>query len=229
MEYLTNLYRRFQTGAIKINRKLVLLLLLISALAAFLMNGSISNSASGSLATGSSKQTLDKASDSNPTAGQNSDLGTHTEIDAPTVYVHVVGEVENPGIYALDSGSRLVEAIAQAGGFTKKADQSSVNLARMLTDGEQIFVLRPSSAGVGTTNQLGTGSSVRASSLGGLISLNRGSQAELEELPGVGPTLAQRIIDWRTTNGGFKSKLDLQNVAGIGDKMFAAIEPKVTL
>ncbi len=229
MEHLTNLYRRFQTGAIKINRKLVLLILLISALAAFLINGSISNSASGSLATSSSKPTLDEASVSNPPSGQESDLGTQTEIDAPTVYVHVVGEVENPGIYALDSGSRLVEAIAQAGGFTRKADQSSVNLARMLTDGEQIFVLKPSSAGVGAAGQLGTGASIGASSPGGLISLNRGSQAELEELPGVGPTLAQRIIDWRTANGGFKNKLDLQNVAGIGDKMFAAIEPKVTL
>lgn len=229
MENLSKLYRRFQSGAIKLNRKLVLLLLAASAIAAFLINGSISNSFSGSLASNSSKPPVDEKSASNSASGGNSELGDLSDIDAPTVYVHVVGEVERPGIYALESGSRLVEAIAQAGGFTRKADQSSVNLARMLTDGEQIFVLKPSSAGVGAASQFGAGSSIGATSQGGLISLNRGSQAELEELPGVGPTLAQRIIDWRTANGGFKSKLDLQSVAGIGDKMFAAIESKVML
>ncbi|MEY4981184.1 MAG: hypothetical protein RL174_522, partial [Actinomycetota bacterium] len=213
MEYLTNLYRRFQTGAIKLNRKLVLLLLAISALAAFLINGSISNTASGSISSEAYQNSATEISDSNQLSGQSSEIAAQSTIDSLTVYVHVVGEVEHPGIYALESGSRLVEAIAQAGGFTRKADQSSVNLARMLTDGEQIFVLKPGSSSVGAASQLGPGSSFGATSPERLVSLNRGSQAELEELPGVGPTLAQRIIDWRTANGGFKNKVDLQSVA----------------
>lgn len=229
MEHLADLYRRFQSGALKLNRKVVLLLLVISAVAAFLINGSISNTASEFIPSDTSTAASVDGSVSGDSAKQNVVASSSSYIDAPTVYVHVVGEVKHPGIYALESGSRLVEAIVHAGGFTKKADQSSVNLARTLTDGEQIIVLKPGASGVDLAGAHGAGTSLGATSSSGLISLNRGSQAELEALPGVGPTLAQRIIDWRTANGGFKNKLDLQSVAGIGDKMFAAIEPKVTL
>ena len=137
------------------------------------------------------------------------------------LFVHVVGLVVNPGIYELDSGSRLYEAIFAAGGFTKGADQSSVNLARPLTDGEQVVV-----TSVGAASVI-AGSS--AASKPSLISLNRASQTELESLPRVGPAMASRIIDYRTTNGGFKSVRDLLKVTGIGQKMFADIAKLVTL
>ncbi len=144
------------------------------------------------------------------------------EVELPELYIHVVGEVKKPGIYLLPIGSRLVDAIFAAGGFGNKADQGSVNLARVLTDGEQVIILPQGSVGDFIPGDAG----LRGP---GLISLNRSPASELEQLPGVGPALAGRMVDWRAANGGFKSKDDLQNVSGIGDKLFAAIEKLVTL
>jgi len=140
-------------------------------------------------------------------------------IQLPDCYVHVVGEVSKPGIYDLPSNSRVFEAIFAAGGFTAKADQSSVNLARTIGDGEQIIVLAKGQV-VATQSNNGVAQS---------ISLNRGTQMQLEDLPGVGPTLAARIIDWRVANGGFKKLEDLKNVTGIGNKLFLQIKSRATL
>ena len=137
-------------------------------------------------------------------------------------FVHLVGEVVNPGIYKLHSGSRMFDAVLAAGGFTEAADQSSVNLAREISDGEQIVVLP-----AGGTSPIGQHSGAVANTV--QISLNRASQIELETLPGVGPALASRMVDWRVANGGFKKKQDLMKVSGIGQKLFAGIENLVTL
>lgn len=126
-------------------------------------------------------------------------------------YVHISGEVNKPGVYAVDSQTRLFEVIALAGGFTKKADQSSINLARVLEDGEQILVAQK-------------GENVETDDL---LHLNRASAAELDALPGIGPTLSKRIIDWRDTNGPFHNVEDLKNIAGIGDRLFAGIRTMV--
>ena len=144
---------------------------------------------------------------------------THTDsaITKSKIYVHVAGKVKNPGIYQLDSGARVFDAVLLAGGFLAKANHASVNLARLLTDGEQI-VIADQSAG---SSSNGNNSS--------LISLNMASESALEDLPGVGPALAGRIVDWREANGGYKAKEDLLNVAGIGDKLFASIRDLVTL
>jgi competence protein ComEA len=138
------------------------------------------------------------------------------DVKSPSIYIHVAGAVRKPGIYQLDSGSRVFDAVLLAGGFTNKANQTSVNMARILNDGEQLLVSS------GTSN-----AQVQQESF--LISLNQASSSELEDLPGVGPALAGRMVDWRTANGGFKSKEDLLNVAGIGDKLFAAVKDLVTL
>ena len=142
-------------------------------------------------------------------------------IDEPGVFVHVVGEVEKPGIYIVANRARVFDAIVAAGGFTKSADQSTVNLAREISDGEQVVVM---AAGAQSSS-----AAAQTSAQAALISLNRASQLELEALPGVGPTLAGRIIDWRTANGGFKMKEDLLKVSGIGSKMFDGMKHLVTL
>jgi competence protein ComEA len=142
------------------------------------------------------------------------------------IFVHVTGAVASPGVYAAETGSRVFDIVAMAGGFTKKADQASVNLARLVSDGEQLLVFElVSSTSASTSSSKTSSGSVK----GALVSLNRASQSELEALPGVGPTLAQRIIDWRSANGGFKSLEDLLEVGGIGDKLFAGIQGKVAL
>ena len=141
-----------------------------------------------------------------------------SKIDSPKIYVHVAGSVKSPGIYQLDSGTRVYDAVLAAGGFTDKANQASVNMARALNDGEQLVVSSES-----------TGAVYEGALSSSLISLNQASSSQLEDLPGVGPALAGRIVDWRTANGGFKAKEDLLNVAGIGDKLFASVKDLVTL
>jgi competence protein ComEA len=134
-------------------------------------------------------------------------------IQSRQAYVHISGAIANPGVYPITPGMRLFEVIAIAGGFSSKADQSSVNLARVVTDGEQILI---ASGGV-----------VQKSD--GLVSLNRASSSDLDKLPGIGPTLAARIIDWREANNGFQAIEDLRKVGGIGDKLFAGLKKLVKL
>jgi competence protein ComEA len=144
---------------------------------------------------------------------------TEVIVKPAEIFVHVVGEVQAPGIYQLKSGARLMDAVFAAGGLSKLADQSSVNLARELSDGEQVVVFR--------TGEAPTASGPNAKN--SRISLNQSSALELEQLPGVGPALAGRIVDWREANGGFKKKEDLLNISGIGDKLFAGIKDEVIL
>jgi len=126
-----------------------------------------------------------------------------------TVIIHVIGQVHRPGIVELDEGARVVDALDASGGITAEADVEALNLARILTDGEQIYVpavgeditLRPTSH---------TGSQT------GPISLSRADQATLETLPGVGPALAERIIAFREKHGPFQAVSDLLAVSGIG-------------
>lgn len=134
------------------------------------------------------------------------------------LYVHIVGEVVTPGMYQLPLGARLVDAVFAAGGLTEFADNSSVNLARELSDGEQVVVSSVNEK----SETLGTSS-------GGLISINRASDKELEELPGIGPALSARIIAWREANGGFKSIEDLLKVSGIGENLLSGLKDSVTL
>ena len=135
------------------------------------------------------------------------------------IFVHVLGAVERPGLYELADGARAVDAVAAAGGFTDVADQSGINLARFVTDGEQLRV-----PAIGEVPVAAPGTTV-----GGLVNLNTADSATLETLPRVGPALAGRIIDWREANGGFGSIDDLKSVTGIGDKTFDGLKDFVTV
>ena len=158
-----------------------------------------------------------------------------------TVTVHVVGQVAHPGIVRLPSGSRVGDAVARAGGALKGADLAAINLARVLVDGEQVRVPKPGEvvvapAGPSAPDGGGTGSSGGGGGAGsppggsaGALNLNQATAAQLEDLPGVGPVLAQRIVDWRTEHGRFTTVDELNEVSGIGEKIFAELKPKVTV
>jgi competence protein ComEA len=131
------------------------------------------------------------------------------------LYVHVLGAVERPGLYVLDLDARLLDAVAAAGGTTEDADLTAVNLARVMTDGEQIVV-----PVVGAAAEPGAPA---AGSADARIDLNTADQSTLETLPRIGPALAERIIAWREENGRFQSVDDLLAVPGIGEKLLEAI------
>ncbi|WP_243225860.1 ComEA family DNA-binding protein [Microbacterium sp. CIAB417] len=151
----------------------------------------------------------------------------HATVAPGEVYVHVLGEVAHPGLYLLEQGARVADALAAAGGTTDDADLGAVNLARLLADGEQILVPRIGAAGetsppAGSGNGNGNGNGT-----GGLIDLNTADQTALETLPRIGPALAERIIQWRDENGRFASVDDLLAVPGIGEKLLAGLRDKV--
>jgi len=129
---------------------------------------------------------------------------------SPEISVYVEGEVANPGIYNLENGDRVADAIEAAGGFTGNADQSSVNLSATLKEGAQIHVYKS-----GDVPQK--------------VNINTAEIWLLESLPGIGETLAQRIVDYRIAHGYFQSVDDLKQVDGIGAAVFEKIKDKITV
>jgi len=153
---------------------------------------------------------------------------------APSVVVHVLGAVEKPGLVTLTAGSRVQDALDAAGGLTRKADPGELNLAQQVADGQQITVgtkgkpsgeLRSGSTG-GAESPSGSGSTGgSAAGSGQPVNLNTASQAALEELPGVGPVMAGKIIAWRTEHGRFSRVEELQEIDGVGPKTYAKLAP----
>jgi competence protein ComEA len=155
--------------------------------------------------------------------------GTASASARPTatsqVTVDVAGKVRRPGVTTLPSGSRVVDAIRKAGGARAGVDLSSLNLARVLVDGEQILVGRGAPGG-----GIAAGTSTTAPDpVGALVNLNTATATQLDTLPGVGPVTAQKILDWRAANGAFSSVDELLEVDGIGEKTLADLAPHVTL
>jgi competence protein ComEA len=142
------------------------------------------------------------------------------------VTVHVAGKVADPGVVELPSGSRVVDALAEAGGARRGVDVSGLNLARVLVDGEQLLVGRPAAVA-----QLvpGVPEPTGSATTGALVSLNSADLDQLDTIPGVGPVTAQKILDWRAANGAFSALEELLEIDGIGEKTLAEIVPHVTL
>ncbi len=181
------------------------------------VSGSAGSASPGATPTGSGG-TAGQAPSAQPPAG--------------VVVVHVVGRVKHPGVRRLPLGSRVTDAVQAAGGVTTKADLSALNLARVLVDGEQVRVpaVGEPVAAVPTTGAgAATGGGAGAGSPGAPVSLNTADLAALDTLPGVGPVLAQRILDWRSSHGRFTSVDELGEVSGIGEKLLAQLSPLVTL
>lgn len=151
-----------------------------------------------------------------------------TEPAPSQVTVHVVGAVKRPGVVQVPAQTRVGAAIEAAGGATMAAKLEAVNLARVVVDGEQILVPDETSVGVPSAGAGASGNAPGAPPTQ-LINLNSADLATLESLPNIGPALAQRIIDWRTENGRFTSTDQLLDVAGVGEKTFAALEAQVTV
>lgn len=176
-----------------------------------------------------------------------------------SILVHVAGRVRTPGVYRFDYGSRVQDAIRSAGGATADGDPQSLNLAAFLKDGEKIEVpLRtppepdlahtptgnstvppppafPSRAGAATNPGVNPSASSQPAKppvdwlRKHRVSLNRASTRQLQQLPGIGPAMADRILEYRKTSGGFSTLEDLKNVTGIGPKRFDALRELVTL
>lgn len=140
------------------------------------------------------------------------------------VVVDVAGKVRRPGIVRLPAGSRVVDALEAAGGPRPGVDLTGLNLARVLTDGEQVLVGQPAALGPAAAPAPGA-----APAGGTLVNLNTAAQAELETLPGVGPVTAMSILEWRAENGAFSSVDELLEVSGIGEATLAEIAPYVTI
>ena len=119
---------------------------------------------------------------------------------APRALVHVAGEVRRPGVYRVGAGARAIEAIRRAGGPTRRADLSGLNLAAPLQDGQQVLIPSRAARGAG-----GAGGGAGAAESAGPISLSSATAQDLEALDGIGPTLAARIVEWRRAHGGFAS------------------------
>jgi competence protein ComEA len=139
--------------------------------------------------------------------------------------VHITGAVPRPGVYALPQGARVQDAISAAGGFLAEAEKSQINLAALLEDGEKLDIpyLEGASPVLSTLEPEGVTSTTE------LIDINTASSVELEELPGIGPTTAQKIVEYREQNGPFLSPEDIINVSGIGPGTYERIKDLITV
>lgn len=137
-----------------------------------------------------------------------------------TFLVHVSGAVNNPGVYELKGGSRVIDAIELAGGITEDADPHAINLAKKVTDEEKVHVPKQG-------ENIGDGNLTQSEN--NKVNINLAGQSELETLPGIGPVLAKRIITHREQNGKFQKPEDITNVTGIGTKRFEELKNLISV
>lgn len=144
--------------------------------------------------------------------------------DEPEIklFVDISGQVKNPGVYQVEEGTRLFQLIELAGGLNASADINGLNQAEIITDGQKIII--PKEGEVATLPSLtDTGAGQ------GLVNINQADSIALQEIPGVGPSTAEKIINYRTEHGRFKSIEEIKNVNGIGEKTYEKMKSKITV
>ena len=168
----------------------------------------------------------------NEQAGKDSENNTQEETKKEIV-VHITGEVKKEGVVYLEEGSRVVDAIKKAGGETKEADLSQVNLAYVLQDGQKIYIPNKNEKiSAYTSENMGDNieqNNTTTKKEGAKVNINTAGVEELDQLPGIGPAIAQRIIDYRNEHGEFKKVEDVQEVKGIGDAKYSEIKDSITV
>jgi competence protein ComEA len=147
------------------------------------------------------------------------------EIEAPLVTVDVAGAVTNPGVYALPGNARVIDAIKAAGNSLAGTDLSDLNLARIIRDGEQIYVSPTEKTKIPAGRKFAT----KKTTPTGPLNINRATAKQFEALDGVGPVLAKRIVAYRAANGPFITLEDLDKVSGIGPAKFAQFKSQITV
>ena len=205
-------------------------LVVVLALVFFGLKACVSYLSSDDVSFRVAQEAAEEADDGGEEAGEES-------ANSPQlICVYVTGAVQNPGVYEVSSDARVNDALQLAGGATKKANLEGVNLAATLQDGQQITIPRKgeegaSGSGAASSGNITSGTSSGASSGGsaGLVNVNTATSEELQTLPGIGPALAQRIIDYRTSQGSFKSCEDITNVSGIGEKTYERISSLICI
>jgi len=168
-----------------------------------------------------------------PDGSDDAEPASPTQDAEATLVVHVAGAVEHPGVVELDAGARVIDALEAAGGGLADADLDRLNLAAKLVDGQRVLVQRIGDPVVpdatATGEQPGSGADPGAGGATTLVNLNSATSVELEELPGIGPALAEAIITERSRRGGFRNVNELRDVRGIGEKRFADLVDLVTV
>lgn len=172
-----------------------------------------------------------------PVASAGAGGGAAATSTGKPLFIDVSGDVRKPGVHQLPPGSRVEDAIEAAGGVTSGASDEGLNRARLVVDGERIVVGQESAADQGAEGGQGVGppraetggggAGTGEAGAGGVVSLNSATVEQLQTLPGIGPVLAQQIVEFRTNQGGFSSVEQLREVNGIGDHRFTTLRPLV--
>ena len=168
----------------------------------------------------------------------NSVITNENNINDDIVIIHITGSVKNPGIVKLKEGSRIEDAIEAAGGLTENADITKVNLAYVVEDGTKIKIPSASEEDIGDEDIIDSKSgdniiieenTLSSNNSTQTININKATEKEFETLPGIGPSLASKIIEYRNQNGKFESIEDIKNVNGIGDNKYEKIKDLITV
>ncbi len=197
-------------------RPAAIIFIVIAAAVFFGQNGEKSESAQVSLQL---EETPPVTSGEQISGRQPAEAATEDREDEPEIYIDISGRVKHPGVYSVPAGSRLFEVIEEAGGLLKDAEMDQVNRAEVVTDGQKIII---PAKGEQTSPVTGMTAS-------GLININTADSITLQEIPGVGPATAEKIIAYRTENGRFAAKEDIKNVSGIGDKTYEKMKDRITV